>query len=131
MKITLEQAKEKVLNNIISAEIGTYTTMYAPDKAVLSISNIMSLTGLTKYGARKAIKELIKDGMVYYTSQGCPAIESCGEYRELVYEARPPINGYALTAYAFGSRAWHEAYDNWCESMEDWANGFTDEEMHP
>lgn len=23
--------------------------MYAPDKAVLSISNIMSLTGLTKY----------------------------------------------------------------------------------
>lgn len=131
MKITLEQAKEKVLNNIISAEIGTYTTMYAPDKAVLSISNIMSLTGLTKYGARKAIKELIKDGMIYYTSQGCPAIVSRGETPELVYEARPPINGYALTAYAFKSSAWHEAYNEWCKSMEEWANGFTDEGMHP
>ena len=131
MKITLEQAKEKVLNSIISAEIGTYTTMYAPDKAVLSISNIMSLTGLTKYGARKAIKELIKDGMIYYTSQGCPAIESCGEYRELVCEARPPINGYALTKDAFKSSVWHEAYDDWCKSMEEWANGFTDEGMYP
>lgn len=123
MKITLEQAKEKVWNNIISAEIGAYTTMYAPGKAVLSISNIMSLTRLTKYGARKAIKELIKDGMIYYTSQGCPAVVGCGETPELVYDASPPINGYALTKDAFKSSAWHEAYDDWCKSMEEWANG--------
>lgn len=123
MRIDIEQAKEKVLNNIISAKIGTYTTMYAPDKAVLSISNIMSLTGLTKYGARKAIKELIKDGMIYYTSQGCPAVVSCGETPELVYDAGPPINGYALTKDAFKSSAWHEAYNEWRKSMEEWANG--------
>ena len=122
MKITLEQAKEKVLNNIISAEIGTYTCTYAPDRAVLSISNIMNLTGLTKYGARKAIKELIKDGMIYYTSQGCPAVVSYGEAPELVCDARPPINGYALTKDAFKSSAWHETYNEWCKSMEEWAD---------
>lgn len=123
MKITLEQAKEKVLNCIIGCEISLYTVLYGPDKAVLPISNIMSLTGLTKYGTRKAIKELIKDGMIYYTSQGCPTVVSCGETPELVCEAGPPINGYALTAHAFKSSAWHEAYDDWCKSMEEWANG--------
>lgn len=123
MKITLEQAKDKVWNAIINAEIDFLNTCCIPSTAVSTISEITSSTGLTKYGARKAIKELIKDGMIYYTSQGCPAIESCGEYRELVCEARPPINGYALTAHAFRSSAWHEAYDDWCKSMEEWANG--------
>ena len=124
MKITLEQAKEKVLNNIISAEIGTYTTMYAPDKAVLSISNIMSLTGLTKYGARKAIKELIKDGMIYYTSQGCPELTDLdGKPLEPFYTPRPPINGYALTEKGHKSQAWQDACDEWCKSMEEGANG--------
>lgn len=63
--------------------------------------------------------------------QGCPAVVSCGETPELVYDAGPPINGYALTAHAFRSSAWHEAYDDWCKSMEEWANGFTDEGMYP
>lgn len=123
MRIDIEQAKDKVLNCIIGCEISLYTTLYGPDKAVVPISNVAALTGLTKYGARKAIKELIKDGMIYYTSQGCPAIVSCGEYRELVCEAGAPINGYALTKDAFKSSAWHEAYDEWCKSMEEWANG--------
>lgn len=122
-KVSLNMAKEMVLNNIISAAIGSYTCAYAPDKTVVTISNLVKLTGLTKYGVRKAIKELIKDGMIYYTSPGCPAVVSCGEVPELVCDARPPINGYALTDYAYKSAVWHDAYDAWCESMKEWANG--------
>ena len=123
MKITFEQAKEKVLNTIISCEIGSYMTNYAPDKAVITISNIMSLTGLTRYGARKALKALQQEGLVYYTSQGCPAVVSYGEYTELVCEAGPPINGYALTKEGFRSRQWLDAYESWNKSMGEWANG--------
>lgn len=127
-KISLNMAKERVLNNIISAEISSYMCTYAPDRAVITISNLVKLTGLTKYGVRKAIKELIKDGMIYYTSQGCPAVVSYGEVPELVCDARPPINGYALTEDAFKSQVWRDAYDEWSKSMEEWANsGWEDE----
>lgn len=122
MKISFEQAKERVLNTIIHCEIGTYMTMYAPDKAVITISNIMSLTGLTRYGTRKALKALQMEGLVYYTSQGCPAVVSYGEVPELVEDARPPINGYALTKEGFKSRQWIDAYAEWNKSMEEWAN---------
>lgn len=123
MKITFEQAKEKVLNSIISAEIGSYMTLYAPSPSVITISNLMNLTGLTRYGTRKALKALQREGYIYYTSQGCPAVESCGEYRELVLEARPPINGYALTKEGFKSRQWLDAYGEWNKSMAEWADG--------
>ena len=121
--MNLEEAKNSVLNNLISAEIGSYTCTYAPDRAVIAISNLVSLTGLTKYGCRKACKALIEDGMIEYTSQGCPAIVSYGEVPELVCDARPPINGYALTKKAFESERWKQAYEEWNKSMEDWANG--------
>ncbi len=123
MMITFEQAKERVLNTIIHCEIGSYMTMYAHDKAFITISNIMSLTGLTRYGARKALRALQEEGLIYYTSQGCPAVESVGEYRELVYDARPPINGYALTKEGFRTKQWIDAYAEWSKSMEEWANG--------
>jgi len=112
----------KIFDMIIDAQIGTYTTLYAPQTAVLTISNIVTLcVGLTKYKARKALKELAADGLIYYTSQGCPAVESCGEYRELVSEARPPINGYALTKKAFQSEVYKKKYMEWEESMRKWA----------
>ncbi len=121
--MTTEEAKQRIIHTIMSAEISTYMAMYAPDQAVISISNIIELeNGLTKYRARKALKELIGEGMIEYTSQGCPAIVSCGEYEELVCEAGPPINGYCLTQKAFKSDLWKEVYSDWCKSMEDWAN---------
>lgn len=123
MKITFEQAKERVLNTIISCEIGSYTTLYAPSPAVITISNIMSLTGLTRYVTREALKALQQEGLVYYTSQGCPAVVSYGECPELVEDARPPINGYALTKEGFRSKQWIDAYEDWKRSMEEWANG--------
>lgn len=121
--MTTAEAKEKIFNAIINCEISLYTTMYAPDKAVVPISNIIYLiNGLTKYRARKALKELLVDGLIYYTSQGRPALISYGEYTELIDDARPPINGYALTQKGFETEIWKKTYKEWGESMEDLAN---------
>ena len=114
----------KVLRCIMSCEISLYTTCYAPDKAVVPISNIVSLLKWTKYRVRKALKELRGLELIEYTSQGCPAIVSYGaeSYPELIDDARPPINGYALTKKAFDSDLWKEHYSEWNRSMEEWAN---------
>lgn len=122
--MTESEAKEKIFSMLISCEISTYTAMYAPDRAVVPISNILAcIDGLTKYRARKALKELISDGVICYTSQGCPAIVSYGEYTELVADAAPPINGYCLTKKGFETEGWKQAYAQWNKSMEEWANG--------
>lgn len=122
-KMTTEEAKEKIFDVLISCEIGSYTTLYAPDKAVIRISNILQLIdGLTLYRARKALKLLIKDEIVEYVSQGCPNVISYGEYPELVFEAGPPINGYALTKQGFKSEEFQQAYKEWEKSMAEWAN---------
>ena len=122
--MTTDAAKDEILSTLMSCEICLYTTLYAPDTAVVSISNILALIpGLTKYRAMLAIKELMQDGMVRYTSQGHPAIESFGEYRELVCDAMPPTNGYALTKQAFESDTWKSIKTEWEKSMEEWANG--------
>lgn len=124
--MTTEEAKYKIFSTIISCEISLYTALYTPDKAVVPISNIISLIdGLTKYRARLALKELINEDLLYYTSQGCPALLSPStelHYAELIDDAHPPINGYALTKKAFESQQWKEAYSSWNKSMEDWAN---------
>lgn len=117
----MSETAKKIFDIIINCQMSTYTAMYAPEIAVISISNIINLCdGLTKYKARKALKELIADGLIRYTSQGCPAIVSCGEYEELVEEARPPINGYALTTKGFDSELYRKRYIEWCESMRKW-----------
>lgn len=126
IKMQNDDAKRKIYGALISSEIGLYTTMYGPDTAVLTISNIVSLIdGLTKYRARKAIKELISDGLVEYKSQGRPAIVSCGEIEELVCESAPPINGYSLTKKGRSTEEWRRAYKEWEKSMEEWANNDT------
>lgn len=119
----MTETAERILGCIVGCELSLYTVLYGPDRAVVSISNICSLLGLTKYKARKALKELIADGLIEYTSQGNPAVVSCGEYRELVYEAMPPTNGYALTEKGFRSDAYKEQYEAWKKSMAEWAEG--------
>ena len=117
--------KERVFDILIGCEISTYTSFHAPDRGVVSISNIVALLGdVTKYGARQALKRLMEDGLVEYTSQGCPAVISYGEVPELIADAAPPINGYCLTKKGFETPEWKQAYKDWCKSMEDWANGF-------
>lgn len=122
--MTTEEAKVKIFDCLISCEISLYTVCYAPDKAVVPISNIIHLiNGLTKYRARKALKELINDGLIYYTSQGCPALESYGyEYEELIDDAHPPINGYALTEKGFKTDIFKQRFKEYNESLEEWGN---------
>ena len=119
-----ESVKARIFDILISCEIGTYMSLYAPDRAVVSISNIVALLGdVTKYGARQALKRLMADGLVEYTSQGCPAVMSYGEVPELIADAAPPINGYCLTKKGFEAPEWKQAYKEWNKSMEEWANG--------
>ena len=120
----------KVLRCIMSCEISLYTACYAPDKAVVPISNIVSLLTWTKYRVRKALKELRELELLEYTSQGCPAIVSyrAESYPELIDDARPPINGYALTKKAFESELWKECYSEWSKGMEEWASLLNDKE---
>ena len=66
--------------------------------------------------------KLVKEGLIERASCGNPAIVSYGEYTELVCEAMPPKNGFALTKKGFQSEMWKEVYDEWCKSMEEWAN---------
>ena len=111
-----------------SAEISTYMTNYAPDRAVVSTNEVAKCMNCTKYRAKKAIKELVSRGWIERASCGCPAIVSYGEYTELVCEAMPPKNGYALTEAGFETDLWKTAYAKWCKSMEEWANKPLEEE---
>lgn len=124
-----DEAKEKIFRVLIGCQISTYISLHAPDEAVVSIGNFLHLIdGLTRYRARLALKELMADGLIEYKSQGCPAIVSSGEYAELIAESGPPINGYALTHKGYESGEYKHAYDKWCKSMEEWANGKYDSE---
>lgn len=117
------KVRDRIFDLLVSCQIGTYMQTYAPDTAVVSISNIVSLIGdVTKNQARNALKSLIADGLVYYTSQGNPAVVSCGEVTELICDAAPPTNGYALTKKAYQSGKYKQAYADWEKSLEEWAN---------
>lgn len=114
-----------VFSIIISREISTYEHTYGPDKAVVSISDLVAMLAirkLTKYSIRKALKELRELGLIEYTSQGRPAIVSYGEVTELVCEAEPPINGYALTEKGFETELYKQKYAKWQKDLEEWAN---------
>lgn len=120
---------DRVLSMIMDCEISLYTVLYAPDTAVVRMGDICkAFPDAPKSHVKRAVKELVRDGMLHYTSQGCPAVMSCGEVPELVYDAAPPINGYALTKAAFLSGMWERKYKEWCKTMEDWANGRLDGE---
>lgn len=98
--MTDEEVRERILDCIINCEMSLVFAPYAPAFAVVPISNILYLIdGLTRYKARKALKQLKKEGLIEYASQGQPAIfsQSAESYPELIDEARPPINGYSLT----------------------------------
>lgn len=100
--MTNEDLKPILIKLLWNVDLANTMSMYAPDDGVITISNILYLLkedkhNVSKYRLRLTLKELIADGIVEYKSVGCPAVESCGEYRELICDAGPPINGYTLT----------------------------------
>ena len=119
----MNEFDEKVLSTIINCEVSLYTCCYAPDRAVVSTSNLASLLECTKYKVRKALRVLKDLGYIEYTSQGRPAIESNTENgRELICEPLPPINGYALTKLGYETVQFKEAQERFNKSMEDCVN---------
>ena len=85
----------KVFEYFCKAEIYSFGECF-----VISSKTISEQLKISRYKARKAIHEFVSLGYLKRASQGCPAVESFGEYRELVCDAMPPINGYALTKKA-------------------------------
>ena len=120
----LERSDERtVFHCIANCELSSYTTMYPPERVVVSTSDIAKMCLWTKYRTRKAIKKLVEKGLIERASCGNPNVVSYGEYTELVCKSSPPTNGYALTKKGFQSEEWKDIYDMWCRSMEEWANG--------
>lgn len=111
-----------IFSFIISCEISRYSNIYAPDRTVVTINNIAVPLKLTKYRARKGLKELRELGLIEYTSQGRPATVSYGEYTELLCEAQPPVNGYALTEKGFETKLYKVKCSEWEKSLEEWTN---------
>lgn len=124
-----EKAREVMLGAVFmvfcNAECGSYMTMYAPEKVVVSTKEIAKILKWTEYRTRKAIKALVERGWIERASIGCPAVVSYGDYTELVCEAMPPKNGFAITQAGFQTDLWNGAYADWCKSMEEWANSGT------
>ncbi len=114
----MTETAKMVFETIIRYEIAGYSCFFAPENAVVPISNIVfHKPELTKYKARKALKELICEDLIFYTSQGQPALVSSGEYKELICEAQPPKNGYALTKKGFESELFRQKYKSWEASL--------------
>ena len=107
--MTTEFVKKRLLSHLMQAEFDTCDSVsgYPSDNAIIPISQLLECEPkITKYLMRKTLRELIVDGLIEYTSIGCPAmkIEEYGEfagYREVFCEAKPPVNGYALTNAGF------------------------------
>lgn len=117
-----ESEIEAVFLVFCHAEIGSYMIPYAPDRVVVSARETAKILKWTEYRTRKAIKELVSRGWIERASCGNPAVVSYGEYTELIFDAEPPKNGYALTKAGFQTDLWKTAYAEWCKSMEEWAN---------
>jgi len=114
--------ERSIFHTIANCEVSSYTWQHVEDRIVVSTGEIAKMTLWTKYRVKKAIKGLVEKGLIERASVGRPAVASYGEYVELVCDAMPPKNGYAITKQGFQSEEWKGIYDVWCRSMEEWAN---------
>jgi predicted transcriptional regulator len=113
---------KEVFRCIGNCEVSTYMTPYSPERCVVSVPNMASLLKWTKYRVRKAVKALVAMGLIERASCGNPAVESFGEYHELIYESAPPTNGFAITKEGFKCEEWQKLYADWNRSLEEWAD---------
>lgn len=124
----MTEDERAVFMHMLGGEVGLYTQMYTPVRYVISARNVAKLFGFTLYRARKALKGLAQQGVIERVSIGCPAVESFnGEVYELVCDARPPLNGYALTERAFDTDEWKAAIEEFDRDMRKMAEGYESE----
>ena len=86
-----------------------------------------SIEGAKREYVRKALTWLRLNGLVKKACIGRPAIETFGEYRELVCEAMPPKKGWTLTDLGKESEEYKESCKAFNDSMREWAEGEYDE----
>lgn len=125
----MNEDEKTVFLQMINAEVGMYTWMYTLSRFVCSARDVAEWYGWTRYRARKALKGLAGYGLIELVSIGRPAVESFnGEVCELVCVEMPPRNGYALTAAAFKTHEWMEAYHEFEREMARFAAGYESED---
>ena len=125
----MTEDEKTVFLQMINAEIGMYTWMYTPSRFVCSARFVAALYGWTRYKARKALKGLAGHGLIELVSIGRPAVESFdGEVYELVCDARPPMNGYALTKQAPNTDEWKAVIEEFDRDMRKMAEGYESED---
>ena len=115
--IDAKNDKEKVLRAICALSNNTYGI------EVVKTKYIMDCTKLSKYKVIQTIHLLREDGLVKRASMGCPAQVSVGEYNELICEAAPPVNGWALTKKGYASAEYKTAETEYINGLAEWANG--------
>ncbi len=117
--------REKVLKQISSLDFALCNLF---DLRVLPAQSIANATEMSKYKVLKILHELRDDGLVERASQGCPAQVSYGEITELICDAMPPLNGWALTAKGRETDVYKAVKDEFERGMEEWAKGCVGEE---
>lgn len=120
----MSEDEVKVFDIIINSEIGSYECSYALRQNAISCKAIMKISGLSEYKVKKSIKSLVEQGYIERVSVGRPAVESYnGECYELICEAMPPLNGFALTVKGLNSSEYKDAYNAWTKRMNEWLEG--------
>lgn len=115
--IEAKNDKEKVLRAICALSNNIYGI------EVVNTKDIMARTKLSKYKVIQNIHLLREDGLVKRASMGCPAQVSRGEYEELICDAAPPVNGWALTKKGYASAEYKVAEAEYLNGLAEWANG--------
>ena len=120
--ITMTSDEIAVFECITNCVTSSYTTLYSSERVVVSTKEIARMCLWSKCRTKKAIKSLVDQGLIERASCGNPAIIFYGECPEIIYNAMPPKNGYAITKIGFQSDIWKNIYGMWCKSMEELRN---------
>lgn len=107
--------------NVLRAICALSNNIYGIE--VVKTKDIMARTKLSKYKVIQNIHLLREDGLVKRASMGCPAQVSRGEYEELICDAAPPVNGWALTKKGYASAEYKVAEAEYLNGLAEWANG--------
>lgn len=89
---------------------------------VISSTKIAHCVGLSKYKVLQVLHTLKKAGLVERASMGCPAVFCCGEYKEMVCDAKPPINGWTLTDKGRNGAVYKRAQEDYLHDLENIAH---------
>lgn len=95
---------------------------------VVTSKSIAERTGLSRYKVLQVLNNFRSEGLVDRTSVGCPAQFTGGEYDEMICDAAPPLNGWALTAKGKETDAYKTSEKDYLDGLAEMANGKDDDD---